>query len=100
MDPFAAVGLVAIGGALGYIAAAQKYGKLVRTMREKMFSMNLESVTRLCQAAIGTLVEDYGHPVVEAQTKLFKRCNDLGMRLMSAKPDGSTSPVNPQEKIS
>lgn len=100
MDPFALAGIIGVSGLMGYIAAAQKHGKKLRVLQQRLFSMNVESVTRISHAAMATLHEDYGHPVEEARAKLLKRCAALGMRLVSAKEDGSVTPVNIEEKKS
>lgn len=86
MDPFALVGIVAVVGTCGYIAAAQKYAKHIRLLQQQAFSSNVESISRFAHAARETLVEDYGHAEEEAIKKLFARCAQHGMSLVSIDP--------------
>lgn len=96
MDPFALVGIVAVVGSLGYIAAAQKYARRIRHMQQHIFSANVESITRMAKAAIQTLTEDYGHPEAEAKQKLFARCKEHGMQLMHVdSKTGKSEAVSP-----
>lgn len=87
MDPFALVGIVAVVGSLGYIAAAQKYGRKICHMQQAVFSSSLESTTRCINAALTTLVEDFKIDHAEAIKKLFARCAEQGMMLRRIDPE-------------
>ena len=95
MDPFALVGIVAVVGGLGYIAAAQKYGRAIRHLQQHMFSSSMESTTRCVNAAITTLTEDFKIDKDEATKKLFSRCAENGMVLKRFDPEtGEAVAVN------
>lgn len=95
MDPLQLIGGVALSVGLGYIAAAQKYSRVIRRLQQNIFSASLESTTKCINAAIQTLVEDFKADKDDAIKKLFARCAEHGMALRQIDPEtGESKPIN------
>lgn len=87
MDEFQLLGVVAVSVGVGFIAATVKHGRQMRNFQRYAASNHIESLTRLLQAALKTLVEDYKLDENEATKKLFVRAEEAGMKLRAINPD-------------
>lgn len=98
MDPLQLIGGVALSVGLGYLAAAQKYGRQIRRIQQAVFSASLESTTKCVNAALATLVEDFKVEKDEATKKLFARCAEYGMMLKKIDPKtGESTPITEED---
>ncbi|HXS14464.1 MAG TPA: hypothetical protein VN734_17325 [Acidobacteriaceae bacterium] len=105
MDLLQLAGMVGVSVAVGFIGAAQKYAKQIRAIQHTAFSTNVESITRMHAAAMGTMVEDYKLNEDEARAKFFTRCAAAGMKLVridqqTGKHEVVAAPSNEDHKSS
>jgi hypothetical protein len=99
MDEFQLLGVIAVSAGIGFIAATVKHGREMRKVRQRVTVASLESVTRLMQAALTTLIEDFKVPENDAVSKLFARAEAAGMKLMRVDPKtGESSPISGDKK--
>lgn len=100
MDPLQLVGIVGISVTVGFVAAQQSYARRLKNLQAAVFSNNAESITRITQAALGTLVEDFKIDEADASKKFFSRCESLGMRMVriDTQIGKSEAITNPGEK--
>jgi hypothetical protein len=94
MDEFQLLAAIAVSAAVGFIAASVKHGRSFRSLQMRAATTHVESITRMANAAIQTLTEDYKVPEEEAKNKLFGRALALGMALVQIDPKtGESTPI-------
>lgn len=99
MDEFQLLAVVAISAAVGFVGASAKHARTFRMLQMRAATASVESITRMTNAAIATLVEDYKAPKDEAMSKLFARATALGMALVQIDPKtGETVSLSKQEQ--
>lgn len=102
MDLLQLTAIVGVSVGVGFIGAAQKYGKRIRGLQLAAFSTNVESITRMAAAAVDTMVQDYKVAEDEARTKFFARCAAAGMKLIridqqTGKHEVVATPLNTED---
>lgn len=99
MDEFQLLAVVAISAAVGFVGASVKHARSFRMLQMQAATASIESISRMTNAAIATLVEDYKAPQEEAMSKLFARATALGMALVQINPKtGETIELSQQVK--
>lgn len=96
MDDYVFLSLtVGVSVGVGFIAAAVKHGREMRVVQQRVMMASMESTTRLMQAALSTLIEDYKVPESDAVKSLFTRAEAAGIRFMKVDPTtGDATPVS------